>query len=539
MTSLLFVLALGIAQVPDGGVPASEGRAALDAGVPASAGGAVKDDGGVPAPAGRVVVDGGAPSVERATEDAGVTRPEAVVVSVHERPTPLSFRVPRLGKSARARARDAGAALAAALEADAVEGAPAAEVRVVDDVAVVDVHGRSVATLTEADAAAEGATLERYAAELDTRMASFVKEEERRSSLQALALRIFFSVLVCVLGLVTLRTLRKAFTAWETRLEERVPTSPLRIFGQPVLSSDAFRGLLAAGLLGARLLAYVVVAGVVVGAVLGQFEATRPVLKSLGGWAAAPLVHGINGLVGAVPGLVLAAILLVAVRAGLRFVQLLLDGVAQGRVPSRVIGPGRVFPVRVAVGAGVALLAAPLVIAAAFGRFGTPLETLALAAGGCALLSSVPVLASAAAGVVLLWRGTVKPGDWVEVGTARGEVAAVNLIDVLLVPDHGGTIHVPHLSFMFMPVKQLKAPRAELDVVVRRDRAMDKLDAALRAVAKRAGADGGVELLDARGTSLHCCLFVPMAKPGAREALVRALVEAVERGDLALADGES
>ena len=53
--------------------------------------------------------------------------------------------------------------------------------------------------------------------------------------------------------------------------------------------------------------------------------------------------------------------------------------------------PARAPAARVALTGAVVLVAMPLIIGAAFGRFGTPLESLALGAAGVVLLAMVPI----------------------------------------------------------------------------------------------------------------------------------------------------
>jgi small-conductance mechanosensitive channel len=518
----------GTAPAANGTAPAANGTAPAANGATAGAHGD-----GASAQAGTATASGSrSPEAGAAHVDAGTPHeaPDVIAATVHDRPSPLRFR----GADARRRANDAGTALTAALEAEAIEGAPLASVRVQDGLAVVEVRGRSVATFTQADADSENTTLARYAPELETRLISFVKDEQRRSSLQALALRLFFSVLLGVVALVTLRALRGAFSRWDQKLDD-AQLAPLQFLGQTILSSDALRGLLAVALVAARIVSYVGIVAVVLGAVLGQFELTRPLLARLGGWAAAPLLSAIDAFVGAVPGLVLAALLVVALRAAFRFVKVLLDGVAEGRVSSGIVAPGHAFPARVAATAALALTAAPVIVAAAFGRFGTPLETLALAAGGVTLLASLPILASTVAGVVVLWRGALKPGDWVEVKGHRGEVVSVHLLDVVIVPEDGGTVRIPHLAFATAPLRHApRAPHASLELVVRRDRAVDKIERALLDAARTVSVDASVSFVSLDAASIRVLLACP-TKPGAKDALVRAIAAASEAGDIALA----
>lgn len=460
---------------------------------------------------------------------------EEHAASVHDRLSPLVFRVAHGAADARQRANDASVALRSSLE-EPVEGERAAEVRVDGDEATVIVLGRVVTTITSADAAASGSTLEQYAAALETRLVVFVEEERQRSTLQALALRVFLTVLFFVVGFLTLRALRNAFARWGTSAEAGAPDAVV-LFGVPVLSSDARKALTAVALMAARWASYAGVALLVLAASLGQFERTRPLLGRGTAALLEPVWHGVNALIGALPGLLLAVVLVVVLRAALEFLRLLLEGVAQGRVQSRLVRPERAAPARVLVTAGAILLVAPLVAAAAFGRFGAPLEQLALAAGICAFVAVVPAAAAGVVGLACLWRGSVKPGDWISIGEVSGEVSSVSLLDFVVVPERSGTVVVPMLALLFRPLVRSTAARHELMVTVKRDRGFQEIVAALTQVARSVDdGGGGAAFVAARGDVVECRLFTATGSGDVRDALVRALLAAVERGELALGE---
>ena len=462
----------------------------------------------------------------------------AVPARVHERDSPLHFRVESGGKDARRRAAEAGAALAAALEADANSEEPVVVVAVSNDTAQVRVRGRAVATLGITDATAEGApSLASYAEELETRLLPFVQDELRRSSAQAVALSVFLFVFFGLLGVLTTRALRNAFDRMEKLLEERrAALQPLKILSIPLLSGEALRGLLLMALFVGRILAYMVVVAVALGAALSQFEVTRPWLGRIAKALVSPIVAGIDAAARSVPGLLLASLLVVLTAAGLRFARLLLDGVAQGRVEARLIRPARVPATRIGILALSLLLIAPLVVAAAFGRFGTPLETLAVLAGGVVLLGALPVVGSAVVGTVLLWRGTLRAGDWIAVGAVHGEVSSVSVLDIVLVPESGGTVVVPMLVLALRPLARGGAPRITLEARVKRDRPWAELEPRLLGLARAIDPSAKVALVDVGAQAVRCELSVPLGKPDARHALAQQLVAAAERGELVLLD---
>lgn len=472
-------------------------------------------------------------------EDADVADLPAFAATYREQPSPLVFRLPVRGKDAPTRARQAGTALASALDNAPIPDAPLVEVKIDGDVADVRVQGRSVAFLSVDDARAAGApALQPYAAELETRLYDFVRSQLTRSTLQTFALHLFLSVFIGVLVFLTLRALRGAFDRWEQSLEDRGgDLRPISVFKVPVLGGEALRGLLAFGLAVGRALAYATTILVGAAAILGQFDATRPFLGDVAQRVVDPLRDGVGEAVAAVPRLLLAVAIVVALRAGLKVVHILLDGVAGGRLTLKVLPPPRV-PVARAVLTGAAMLVAvPLVVATVFGRFGTPLELLVLGFGVTVALAAAPVLASGIVGLHVAWKGVVRPGEWVDVDGAQGEVAGVSLTQIVLVPEDGGTMIVPMLLLAVKPVRRLhRLPTCDVDLRVARDAPAGTLIAAAKAAVVPIVPEVVIDVVDVAHAWLLLRARVPLGPVGRRDAVLRALLAAVDDGKLRLYD---
>lgn len=463
-----------------------------------------------------------------------------VAVVVDELTTPVFFQLAASGKQPRRRAAEASAAFAAALRTPPVANMPSAQVVVRDGLALVKVRGRTVAALSSQDAIAAGATsMPAFAEELETHLVEFVGAYDTRSSLQDLAFHVFFAVFLAVLAVLTLRGLNGAISRANTAIEDRAATiKPLTMLGIQLLSSDAVRGLLGTALVMGRVAAVLGVVVVAVAGILAQFDRTRPLLESLAAAAGRPVLTGLETFIAAMPGLLLAGLLLVVLRGSLRFLQLVLDGVADGRVRHGVVPPARAPAARVALTGAVVLVAMPLIIGAAFGRFGTPLESLALGAAGVVLLAMVPMLASAVVGVSVMWCSTVKAGDWVEVDAMSGEVSAVFLTELVLVPTGGGTVVIPMLLLALRPLRRLgRQPRLEQLVRVERTAKTMVLMDTLVTIARSVDADGNAELVEVDAESVLVRLSVPVGKSDAHNALNRAVLNAVDLGTITPAAG--
>jgi small-conductance mechanosensitive channel len=292
---------------------------------------------------------------------------------------------------------------------------------------------------------------------------------------------------------------------------------------------------MAFGLTVGRVVAYLLTVLAAVAGVLSQFPTTRPLLSQIATEGTQPLVRGAQAALGAIPGLLLATTLVIAVIAGLRVLHIVIDRAAAQRAGLRGIAPRRLPALRSALAAGIVLVFAPLVVAAMFGRFGTPIETLAVAAGVVALAASLPVLASSAAGAAIIWRQSLQEGDWIEVADLRGEVTQVNLHDIHLVPEQGGIAVIPTVFLLFHPIRKMReAPPATFEIEVARSRPPIELLARVTGAVKEVLPEAQLEIVELKTGALHLRLTVRGLRPDAKQRLFSSLAEAIERGDFEL-----
>ncbi|MDP3503812.1 MAG: mechanosensitive ion channel family protein [Myxococcales bacterium] len=483
---------------------------------------------------------GSAAGLLTAPPDAGAAPAEELTVVVHDTVTPLVFRRALAEKPARVRAREATTAFTSAIELPALPGAPMAQVVVVGAEARVFIKGRVVTTFTDADRLASGAvSLTAWAAELETRLTGFVEDAERRYAYREFAFHLFFAVFVVLMAGLTLRALNRAFARADTTIEDRAGSlKPLVVLGAELLSSDAVRSVLGTGLVVVRVVSLGGTVVVALAAVLAQFDRTRPLLSRLGSSIGRPVLQGLEGTLASFPGLVLAAVLLVLLRAALRFVTLLFDGVATGRVKHGWIEPRRAPVARAVLSWLVVAVSLPLLVAAAFGRFGSPFESLALGVGAVVMVGALPTVVGAVVGAWLSWNGVVQVGSWVQVGSHVGEVVEHSLTELVLVPRDGGSVVVPMLLLAVTPVRRLSGPPAQaFEVRVRREGSTAQLMERLLAVARAVDERGDVEVVEVDAESALVRLTVPAGDAQRRALLSRALLDAVDAGHLTLAQG--
>jgi hypothetical protein len=173
--------------------------------------------------------------------------------------------------------------------------------------------------------------------------------------------------------------------------------------------------------------------------------------------------------------------------------------------------------VRFAIIVGAVLFVAPIITGA------DEIQARATIAIFVALgLATVPVLASAAAGVLVVYGRRLKPGEFVDIGGMVGRVRATTLLEVKLEDASGREVRIPHLYSLFRPQRMLgAAPPAvvsiSIDPTTPQKRAREVLFEAAIAVAD----DARVELISLSADG--ACYVVSAA---AKSADVRAQLSA-------------
>jgi hypothetical protein len=437
------------------------------------------------------------------------------------------------------RAKAAARALASALDAkdSAVPGARAAEVRTLGTATIaLYVRGFFVTEMHPDDARASGYdTLDQYAKDLDEWINSFVKDQQRRSALQGLTLSTMIALLIAFGGVVMIRLFGKLFDRAEDLIfDRRALVRPVTILRVPIISEETIGATLTFALTIGRVVAYVAASLTTLSLILAQFETTRALVGGALEWASAPMLSGVQGLGHALPGLILAAALLVALRGALRVATGLLNGIASGRASWRGIRIEQVPVLRLVVPTVLALAFAPLVIAAAFGQFHTPLELFVVAACGAGLLGLVPWLAAGTVGLAVLWRSSIRLGYWFDSGRASGRVVRISPWEIVVSREPGEEIAFPMLALLLHPVHcSPLPPKRTMELVAARSRGPKQIVEIVRSIVNRADSRAQVTCIAFTEETIHLRVETEGAADGRAELMLR-IQEESEREGVAL-----
>jgi hypothetical protein len=478
------------------------------------------------------------PAAHPRGESAAESAPVAAV-RIHDRRV-FNVLVGRSGRTAEQRAAAAGQVLERSIE----EAEPA-EVRVEEqgDVTVVFAGAIPIIQLGAEDAVAAGdASLSVHAAAVAARTRDALKAERQRS---AIANRVFSFSLVVFSGLIAFLLLRKLaelierLRTWMADHPDRLPA--LHIRGIEVVRPAAVRGGVSVAITLANRLAEV---GVVYGWVLfslSLFEATRHYTERLTGFVLTPVSALMGRVVSGLPLLVIAAVTAFVVGGALRFTRLFFGSVARGETTlgwlPRDLATATGVLIRFGIVVVTLVVAAPLITGTDDGAI-SRVGAVALGALG---LAAVPVLGTAATGIVVMFGRGLRVGEHAVVGGHAGRVRATTLLEVVLEDDEGCDVHVPHLVSLWYPTRILgPAPPLRVEITVAPSTALPVALETLERAASTVGVAPLIELvsLGAEGARLRVTVH-PVALKGAKNRLFCAVSDALREAGIALGQSAS
>ncbi len=377
------------------------------------------------------------------------------------------LRAPRGGVGAVDRARKASAALDAAFEKGL-----AGEVKIDDSeagLAAIVVDGTRVVELTAEDAKAAGDPSLTIHASLtaETVRAAFAYERTRRD----IATTVFHWSLVVftgLLGFLVQRRIRRFLRAgriWLRRHPERVPA--FRVARVDLVRPTALLGLLqlTAAFLdrlvqGAVLYVWLVFA-------LSLFDRTRGASSAITGFVVEPIKAFAARMAAALPGFVALAVAFVLLGIAVRFVGQVDRAVERGEAELPGLSRDHTKPVlallRLSMVLFALLVGAPLVT----GSDDAVVSRLGLGLVGALALSASPLLASAAVGLVTLFSGRFRVGEFVSYEGRQGRIVAVTVLELRMRDGEGAEMRIPHLLSLTRDVRVMGPYRlASFEIVV-------------------------------------------------------------------------
>ena len=356
---------------------------------------------------------------------------------------------------------------AAARRIDAIveSGAPdSVESRPIPEGILVSIGGRSVFTLTPADAdTLAGEQLAALAAGSVARLRVAISAEREERSLPHLLRAAGLALLASILFLAVLRAIRWSRRRLSDRLIAaaaiRVPD--LRIGGFTLFSGDSalalvrrFVDLIAWGI--GLFAAYLWLAFV-----LTRFAYTRPWGEALGGYLTATIGSLAFAAISAVPSLFTVVLILVVTRWVTRLVATFFDAVEGGGVEVPWPHPETANATkRIAL---VLLWLFAIVVAYPYvpGSGSDVFKGVSVFAGLVISLGSSGIVNQAMSGLVLMYSRALKPGDYVRVGEIEGTVTMLGMLSTKITTLKREEVTLPNAVVVGASVKNYSRTPAE------------------------------------------------------------------------------
>jgi len=390
--------------------------------------------------------------------DAGVPQPAApptllpeLSVTLNDTPV-FGLRIGRGGSSLEDRVRAAHRALEAAAKDGTADGVRSASR---NEVVTIYVGSTPIVQISGEDATAAGdSSVDVHADAVLSAIRDAIGREQRRREISNTA----FSIsLVVLLGLITVYLLRRfheladrgaAYLASPAR-----STSSVRMSSIEVLAPGTLRSLLLIALSVTRWLGSIGVVYAWLIVVLSLFDSTRSYTQQLTGYVVNPLAALMARTAESLPTFVVAITGAVAVTLLVRFVGLYFAGVARGEASLSWVRPDLAMavsvPVRVGIVISALVFAAPIVTGDEDGALARVGELLLAAF----VIASVPLIANASVGMLVLAQRRLRVGERAEIGDRNGRVLGLDLWSVRLEDGSGAELHVPHLLLLFRPMR--------------------------------------------------------------------------------------
>ena len=210
-----------------------------------------------------------------------------------------------------------------------------------------------------------------------------------------------------------------------------------------------------------RVVAILLIALFLLEYVLAQFPWTRGAGKHLFEYVSGPLAIVAQGLVTAIPRLVLLTILFYVTRYGLSLARLYFEAVQGGTIRLRNFEPEWALPafnlVRVAVIAFALVIAYPLIPGSDSDAF----KGLSILAGVMLSFASTSALANVVAGYMIVFRRAFRVGDWVKIGDIYGGVTEMRLQATHIRTVKNEEVIIPNSSILGSEVMNYSKPARE------------------------------------------------------------------------------
>ncbi len=340
------------------------------------------------------------------------------------------FRAEIMSAPPATRATDAAVRIQARVDADAIDRV---EITGIGQAILITVDEFTVFAITAADLdPVTGETLEGRAAEAASNLERALVEAGELHRPKQLVRGLIAALLATVLYVLLMWVLRKLRRAIERRFVKLTGTKLRKTVAGQIATEHKQRLMIIN--LARRLVSLLFIASALVisylwvAFVLKRFPFTRPWGEALGSFLLDTAIWMGSGIVAAIPGLFIVALLVVLTRVACRLVNAVFAAVEAGRVELPGVYPETAPVTRRLVIAALWLLAIVLAYPHIPGSNSLAFKGLSVFLGAVLSLGSTGVVNQGMSGLMLTYSRALRVGDFVRVGDVEGTVLDVGML---------------------------------------------------------------------------------------------------------------
>lgn len=186
--------------------------------------------------------------------------------------------------------------------------------------------------------------------------------------------------------------------------------------------------------------------------VLTRFSFTRGWGEALGANLLSLVIRAGRSFAGALPGLAMVAVVVVATRFLTRVFDAVFDAVERGRLTVRGLYPETLKATRRLVTVGTWLFAAIISWPYIPGSDTEAFKGMSVLLGLMLTVGSSGVVNQALSGFVLVYTRALSPGDWVKVGDVEGRVRELGVLSVKVLTPNNREVTIPNAVLVANPI---------------------------------------------------------------------------------------
>ena len=374
-------------------------------------------------------------------------------LSLHNRKI-MTFRTDFLGYAPADRAELARLALAAALDKG---GAGQVRQTEVNGIVRLDVDGQAVFFVLAADMGGPrpASMLNVFAQDVAQRLQTAVDEHREmtdpRSLLRSAGISLAATLAAYLLVRLLLVLRRKLLDRAQAALQQRRPDG---LLGHLVADyMEHARSATRTTLTALTWLLVLVAVEFWATFVLHQFAYTRPWSERATAWLLEVLGQFASAIAGAVPGLLIAALIFVLARMAARAASAFLQRVEQGELNVAWLDTDTAAPTRRLASVGIWLFALAMAYPYLPGAHSEAFRGVSVLAGLMLSLGASSVVGQALSGLSLMYSRSLRVGEYIKVGETEGTVVALGMFTTKIHTGMGEEVSLPNTVVFSQPIR--------------------------------------------------------------------------------------